>query len=87
MIKGIIMVLMNCYHSNKNMLCIFTLSIVSKKNNMGILRQIGQYLYIVKKDPNDKSTQWMKYMHGINRLSILLFIFAMIVLAIKLLRN
>ncbi len=52
---------------------------------MGILKQIGQYLYIVKKDPNDKSTQWMKYMHGINRLSILLFLFAMIVLVIKLL--
>ena len=81
------MFLINCYPSNKNMLCIFTLSIVSKKNDMGILRQIGQYLYIVKKDPNDKSTQWMKYMHGINRLSILLFIFAMIVLAIKLLRS
>jgi hypothetical protein len=54
---------------------------------MGILKQIGQYLYIVKKDPNDTSTQWMKYMHGINRLSILLFLFAMIVVAIKLLRN
>jgi cob(I)alamin adenosyltransferase len=54
---------------------------------MGILKQIGQYLYIVKKDSNDKSTQWMKYMHGINRLSILLFLFAMIVVAIKLIRN
>jgi hypothetical protein len=54
---------------------------------MGILKQIGQYLFIVKKDPNDKPTQWMKYMHGINRISILLFLFAMIVLAIKLLRN
>jgi hypothetical protein len=54
---------------------------------MGILKQIGQYLYLVKKDPNDKPTQWMKYMHGINRISILLFLFAMIVLAIKLLRH
>lgn len=54
---------------------------------MGILKQIGQYLYIVKKDPNDTSTQWMKYMHGINRLSIIMFLFAMIVLAVKLLRN
>ncbi len=53
---------------------------------MRILKQIGQYLYLVKKDPNDTSTQWMKYMHGINRLSILLFLFAMVVLAIKLLR-
>lgn len=54
---------------------------------MGILKQIGQYLYIVKKDPKDNSTQWMKYMHGINRLSILLFLFAMVVLAVKLLRH
>lgn len=54
---------------------------------MSILRQIGQYLFLVKKDPNDKPTQWMKYMHGINRISILLFLFAMVVLAIKLLRH
>lgn len=54
---------------------------------MGILRQIGEYLYIVKKDPAKNPTQWMKYMHGINRLSILLFLLAMIILAVKLLRN
>lgn len=54
---------------------------------MGILRQVGEYLYIVKKDPNDKPSQWTKYMHGINRLSIFLFIFAMIILAIKLIRH
>jgi hypothetical protein len=54
---------------------------------MSILKQIGQYLYLVKKDPNDKSTQWMKYMHGINRISILLFVFALIVILIRLLRH
>ncbi len=54
---------------------------------MSILKQIGQYLYLVKKEPNDKSTQWMKYMHGINRISILLFLFAMIVILIRLLRH
>jgi hypothetical protein len=54
---------------------------------MSILKQIGQYLYLVKKDPNDQSTQWMKYMHGINRISILLFVFAMIVILIRLLRH
>ena len=54
---------------------------------MGILKQVGQYLYLVKKDPADKSTQWMKYMHGINRLSIILFLIAMIILAIKLFRH
>ena len=52
---------------------------------MGVLRQIAEYLYIKKRDPADKRSQWLKYMHGINRLSILLFILAMIILAIKLL--
>jgi hypothetical protein len=53
---------------------------------MGVLNQIAQYLYLKKKDPNAPNTQWVKYMHGINRLSILLFLLAMIILAVKLLR-
>jgi len=53
---------------------------------MGILKQIAEYLYLKKKDPDAPRTQWMKYMHGINRLSILLFLLAMIILAVKLLR-
>ncbi|HQW83524.1 MAG TPA: hypothetical protein PK987_03640 [Ferruginibacter sp.] len=52
---------------------------------MGILNQIAEYLFLKKKDPNAPRTKWMKYMHGINRLSILLFLLAMIILAIKLL--
>lgn len=51
---------------------------------MGILRQVAEYLYLKKRDPNDERTQWMKYMHGINRLSILLFLFAIIVIIVKL---
>lgn len=54
---------------------------------MSILKQVGQYLFLVKKDPNDKSTQWTKYMHGINRLSIFMFIVCMVILAFKLLRH
>ena len=53
---------------------------------MGVWDQIAQYLYLKKKDPDAKDTQWMKYMHGINRISIFLFIIAMIILAIKLMR-
>ena len=53
---------------------------------MGVWDQIAQYLYLKKKDPDAKDTQWMKYMHGINRISIFLFIIAMISLAIKLMR-
>jgi hypothetical protein len=51
---------------------------------MGVFRQIAEYLYIKKRDPNAPHTQWMKYMHGINRISIFLFLLAMIILAIKL---
>ena len=54
---------------------------------MGILKQMGEYLFLVKKDEKDPKGSWIKYMHGINRLSILLFLFAMVVLAFKLLRN
>ena len=53
---------------------------------MGVLNQIAEYLYLKKKDPNRPHSQFVKYMHGINRLSILLFLIAMIILAIKLLR-
>jgi hypothetical protein len=54
---------------------------------MSILRQISEYLYLRKRDPNEERTQWMKYMHGINRISIILFLVAMVILAIKLIRQ
>jgi uncharacterized protein YcgL (UPF0745 family) len=54
---------------------------------MGILRQVAEYLYIKKRDPNAKVTTWMKYMHGINRISILLFLAAMVILTVKLIRR
>ena len=54
---------------------------------MGILKQMAEYLYLKKKDPNAPNTQWMKYMHGINRLSLIMFLVAMIILAVKLLRH
>lgn len=52
---------------------------------MGILKQFAEYLYLKKKDPDAKRTQWMKYMHGINRISILLFLLALIIIVVKLL--
>ena len=51
---------------------------------MNVLRQIAEYLYLRKPDPNEPRTQWMKYMHGINRLSIFLFIIALLIIIIKL---
>lgn len=52
---------------------------------MGIWKQVAEYLYLKKRDPEEKRTQWMKYMHGINRLSILLFLLAIIIIIVKLL--
>ena len=52
---------------------------------MGILKQLAEYLYLKKKDPNAPNTGFIKYMHGINRISIFMFLLAMIILAIKLL--
>ncbi len=51
---------------------------------MGVLKQLAEYLYLRKPDPDRPKTQWIKYMHGINRISIMLFILALIILAIKL---
>jgi cob(I)alamin adenosyltransferase len=52
---------------------------------MGVLKQIAEYLYIKKPDPGRPKTSFVKYMHGINRLSILLFLVALVVMLIRLL--
>ncbi len=52
---------------------------------MGILNQVAQYLYLKKKDPNAPKSKWVSYMHGMNRISILVFLLGLIILAIKLL--
>lgn len=52
---------------------------------MGVWKQLAEYLYLRKPDPDRPKTQWVKYMHGINRLSLMLFIVAIIILIIKLL--
>lgn len=54
---------------------------------MGVWNQVAQYLYLKKKDPNAPNTQYVKYMHGINRVSILLFLAGMVILVIKLIRK
>ncbi len=51
---------------------------------MGVLKQIAEYLYIKKRDPNEPRTQWMKYMHGMNRISILMFLVALTIMIIRL---
>ena len=50
---------------------------------MGFFRQIAEYLYIKKRDPNAPRDQWIKYMHGMNRLSIMIFLCALLIMLIK----
>lgn len=45
---------------------------------------MAEYLYIRKKDPNEPRTQWMKYMHGMNRISLIMFIIAILIIIFKL---
>lgn len=54
---------------------------------MGVLKQVAEYLYLKKKNSNAPNTKFVKYMHGINRLSILLFMIAIGILAYKLLKR
>jgi hypothetical protein len=54
-----------------------------KNSIMGVWQQIQEYFYIKKRDPNAPNTQWMRYMHGINRISIFMFLVGMIILIIK----
>jgi len=50
---------------------------------MGIWKQLSEYLYIKKRDPNEERTQWMKYMHGMNRISLIMFLFAILFMIVK----
>lgn len=52
---------------------------------MGVWSQIAEYLYLKKKDENRPKSQWIGYMHGINRISLFVFLLCLVILAIKLL--
>lgn len=52
---------------------------------MGIWNQFAEYLFIKKRDPNQERTKWMKYMHGMNRISLIMFIFGLLVMLFRLL--
>jgi hypothetical protein len=50
-------------------------------------KQILTYLYIRKRDPNAPRNMDLKFMHGMNRISIFMFLIAIIVMIIRLLKN
>ena len=52
---------------------------------MGVWKQIGEYLYLRKKDPNAPDSSFIRKILGINRLSIFLFLIAIIIMILKIL--
>jgi len=70
-----------CYHSkiSDN----FKPQTTNYKQSMGVLKQIAEYLYLRKPDPNRPKSDFIKKMHWINRTSILLFLLALIIMLIK----
>ena len=50
---------------------------------MGVWQQLSEYLYLKKRDPNAPKSTWMSYMHGINRISIMMFLLALAVILLK----
>jgi len=50
---------------------------------MGVWKQIAEYLYIKKRDPKAPHSGWIRYMHGINRISIFMFLAALIIMIIR----
>jgi len=50
---------------------------------MGFWRQIAEYLYIKKRDPNQQRDRWTKYMHGMNRISLFMFLIAIVIMLIR----
>ncbi|MCW3463222.1 DUF6728 family protein [Chitinophaga nivalis] len=47
-------------------------------------QQILRYFYIGKGDPNAPKTRYVAMMHGMNRLSLLLFIVALVIMIVRL---
>ncbi len=50
---------------------------------MGVWQQFAEYLYLKKRDPNAPKSQWLKYMHGINRITIVIFLLGLIFMIVK----
>ena len=49
--------------------------------------QILTYLYIRKRDPGEPRNMSLKFMHGMNRISLIMFLIAVIVMVVRLIRD
>ena len=50
---------------------------------MKFLDQIAEYLFIKKKEPVEGETKFTKYMHGMNRISIYMFLMVILIMLFK----
>jgi hypothetical protein len=53
---------------------------------MGIWRQFAEYLFLKKRDPNAPRNTNIRLMHGMNRISILVFTLIIVILLVRLVR-
>ena len=53
----------------------------------GIWNQVLTYFYIRKRDPNDPRNINIRMMHGMNRISLFMFLVAIIVMIARLFRH
>ena len=52
-----------------------------------IWNQVLAYLYIRKRDPNSPKNIDIKFMHGMNRISLFMFLIAVVVMVVRLVRR
>ncbi len=52
-----------------------------------VWQQVLTYFYLRKRDPNDPKNLSIKFMHGMNRISLFMFLFAVIVMIVRLFRH
>ena len=50
---------------------------------MSIIRQFAEYLYIKKRDEDAPRSKWIGYMHGMNRISLFMFIICLLIMLIR----
>ncbi len=70
-------------HSHRKPLNGLSFTFVVNLLIMTFWRQIAEYLFIKKRDPNQPRNTYLKYMHGMNRISLLMFITALIIMLVK----
>jgi hypothetical protein len=52
-----------------------------------IWQQVATYFYLRKRDPNEPRDMSLKFMHGMNRISLFMFLIAIIVMIVRLIRH